>query len=70
VLVTILPVLTRSFGVVYLAGAMLLDAALLGDAVQTVRKPTARSARRLFYHSMLYLALLFLVMAVDRVVAG
>ena len=70
VLVTILPVLTRSFGAVYLGGAALLDAALLADALQTVRRPTARSARRLFYHSMVYLALLFLVMAVDRVVAG
>jgi protoheme IX farnesyltransferase len=70
VLVTILPMLTRSFGVVYLGGAALLDAALLAGALQTVRRPTSRSARRLFYHSMLYLALLFLVMAVDRVVAG
>jgi protoheme IX farnesyltransferase len=70
VLVTVLPALTRSFGGVYIAGAAILDTALLADAVHTVRHPTARSARRLFYHSMLYLALLFAVMAVDRVVAG
>ena len=70
VLVTILPVLTRSFGVIYISGAALLDAAFLADAVSTVRNPTARSARRLFYHSMLYLALLFAVMAVDRVATG
>ena len=31
------------------------------------RRPTARSARRLFYHSMIYLALLFAIMAIDRV---
>ncbi|MFN2582678.1 MAG: heme o synthase [Candidatus Dormibacteria bacterium] len=68
VLVTVLPALTRSFGLVYIAGAAVLDTALLVDAVQTVRRPSARSARRLFYHSMLYLALLFAVMAIDRVV--
>jgi protoheme IX farnesyltransferase len=70
VLVTVLPALTRSFGILYIAGAAVLDAAFLADAVHTVSNPTARSARRLFYHSMLYLALLFAVMAVDRVVAG
>jgi protoheme IX farnesyltransferase len=70
VLVTVLPALTRSFGILYIAGAAVLDAAFLADAVHTVCNPTARSARRLFYHSMLYLALLFAVMAVDRVVAG
>ena len=51
-------------------GFLLLDAVLLADAVQVVRDPSARSARRLFYHSMAYLALLFAVMALDRVVAG
>ncbi|MBV8528277.1 MAG: protoheme IX farnesyltransferase [Candidatus Dormibacteraeota bacterium] len=70
VLVTVLPVLTRSFGAIYIGGAAVLDTAFLTDAVRTVSNPTARSARRLFYHSMLYLALLFAVMAVDRVVTG
>ncbi|HEX6538611.1 MAG TPA: heme o synthase [Candidatus Dormibacteraeota bacterium] len=70
VLVTVLPALTRSFGPVYIGGAALLDTAFLADAIHTVRNPTARSARRLFYHSMLYLALLFAVMAADRVIAG
>jgi heme o synthase len=66
-LVTVLPLLTRSFGAIYLGGAALLDAVLLTDAVVASRRPTARSARRLFYHSMVYLALLFAVMAIDRV---
>ena len=70
VVVTVLPVLTRSFGVVYLAGAAALDAALLACAIDAVHRPSARSARRLFYYSMLYLALLFAVMAVDRIVVG
>jgi len=70
VLVTVLPVLTRAFGIVYIAGATILDAVLLTDAVRVVHDPSARSARRLFYHSMLYLALLFSVMALDRIVAA
>jgi heme o synthase len=66
-LVTVLPLLTRSFGAIYLGGAAFLDTVLLTDAVVASRRPTARSARRLFYHSMVYLALLFAVMAIDRV---
>jgi len=66
-LVTVLPLLTRSFGAIYLVGAAILDTVLLTDAVVASRRPTARSARRLFYHSMIYLALLFAVMAIDRV---
>jgi heme o synthase len=66
-LVTVLPLLTRSFGAVYLGGAAVLDGVLMTDAVVAARRPTARSARRLFYHSMIYLALLFAIMAIDRV---
>jgi protoheme IX farnesyltransferase len=67
VLVTIMPVLAGSFGAVYMVGAGLLDAVFLATAVLAVRDPSARAARRVFYYSMLYLALLFAVMAVDRV---
>jgi protoheme IX farnesyltransferase len=68
VLVTVMPVLVHSFGYVYIAGAGLLDAVFLATAVLAVRDPSARAARRVFYYSMLYLALLFAVMAVDRVI--
>jgi protoheme IX farnesyltransferase len=68
VLVTLLPLLAHLFGWIYLAGAGVLDAAFLATAVVAVRDPSARAARRVFYYSMLYLALLFAVMAVDRVV--
>jgi heme o synthase len=68
VLVTVLPALARSFGYVYMVGGGLLDAVFLVTAVLAVRDPSARAARRVFYYSMLYLALLFAVMAVDRVV--
>ena len=69
-IVTVLPILTRSFGYVYAVGALALDALLVVDSVRVVRDPSARSARRLFYHSLSYLALLFAVMALDRVVLG
>jgi protoheme IX farnesyltransferase len=68
VLVTFMPLLAHSFGFIYMAGAGLLDAVFLTTAVVAVRDPSARAARRVFYYSMLYLALLFAVMAVDRVV--
>ncbi|MBJ7595110.1 MAG: protoheme IX farnesyltransferase [Candidatus Dormibacteraeota bacterium] len=68
VLVTIMPALVHSFGYVYVVGAGVLDALFLAAAVIAVRDPSARAARRVFYYSMLYLALLFAVMAVDRVV--
>ncbi len=68
VLVTILPVLVHSFGYLYMAGAGVLDAVFLFTAVLAVHDPSARASRRVFYYSMLYLALLFAVMAVDRVV--
>jgi heme o synthase len=68
VLVTLLPLLAHSFGYVYLAGAGILDIGFLVAAVVAVSDPSARAARRVFYYSMLYLALLFAVMAVDRVV--
>ncbi|HSP64860.1 MAG TPA: heme o synthase [Candidatus Deferrimicrobium sp.] len=68
VLVTILPVMVRSFGAIYMVGAGVLDALFLATAVLAVRDPSARAARRVFYYSMLYLALLFAVMAIDRVI--
>ena len=67
-IVTVLPFLARSFGWVYLLGAMALNAVFLTDAVRLLADPSTRSASRLFHYSLLYLALLFTVMAVDRVV--
>ncbi len=68
VLVTAMPVLAHLFGSIYMVGAAVLDTVFLGAAVVAVRDPSARAARRVFYYSMVYLALLFAVMAVDRVV--
>ncbi|MGI8847741.1 MAG: heme o synthase [Candidatus Dormibacteria bacterium] len=70
VAITMLPFVTRGLGVIYLGGAGVLDLILLAYAVQAIRHPSARAARRLFYYSMLYLALFFAVVAVDRVLGG
>jgi protoheme IX farnesyltransferase len=67
-IVTVLPFLARSFGWVYLAGAVVLDGVFLADALRLLADPSPRSASRLFHYSLLYLALIFAVMAVDRVV--
>ncbi len=70
VVVTVLPLLAGAFGFVYAGGAGILDAGLLTQAVVAVRSGSARSARRLYYYSIVYLALVFAVMAADRVVGG
>lgn len=65
--VTMLPFATRTFGVIYLIGTLALDAGFLIGATGVIRHRTARGARRLYYYSLLYLALLFSVMALDSV---
>ncbi len=62
---TIVPFAAGSFGFVYLAGALLLGAAFLVLAVRLRRQPTKRGAALLFHYSLLYLALLFVFVAVD-----
>ena len=52
----------------YLVGALILGAILILCAVRLLRAATAPAARRMFKYSMLYLALLFAVMAFDRVI--
>ena len=68
---TILPVALGAFGVVYLASALVLGALLL-IGVLRVRSTLewAAPAWRVYRFSPLYLALLFVAMAVDRRIAG
>jgi protoheme IX farnesyltransferase len=68
VAVTMLPVFSGTLSFVYLAGAAVLDGIFLAYAVRTWRDASARSAGRLFHYSLLYLALLFAVAALDSVV--
>ena len=64
---TILPVALGTFGVIYLASALILGLMLLAGVIQvrTTVQWTA-PAWRVYKFSLLYLALLFVAMAVDR----
>ncbi|MFZ0043236.1 MAG: heme o synthase, partial [Solirubrobacteraceae bacterium] len=66
--VTLLPGLTGTFGVFYLAGAVVLDAVLGVLAWRVWRAGTRARAAALFHYSLLYLALLFVFVAADAVI--
>jgi heme o synthase len=68
VALTLVPVLTGTFGPVYLAAAVLLGAQFLRLAWSLRRELTPRRASVLFHYSLAYLALLFVAMAVEPVV--
>jgi protoheme IX farnesyltransferase len=53
-------------GWIYLGSVVLLNAVLLWRSVQLYQEPTRPRASSLFHYSMLYLALLFLALAIDR----
>ena len=69
VTVTLAPVAIGTFGVLYGIAAAVLGAAFLWLAVQLRRTLERRTAVQLFHFSLLYLALLFVAMALDTVVA-
>jgi protoheme IX farnesyltransferase len=70
VAITLLPVVWRTLGAVYLGAALALGLAFLWLAIGLARETTPARARRLFGYSLAYLALLFVAMAVDPVVLG
>ncbi len=63
--VTLLPGITGTFGPVYLASAALLGAIFLGLAWRLWRSPSRERAAVAFHYSLLYLALLFVGVAVS-----
>lgn len=63
---TILPFALSYFGLLYFAGALAFGAPLLWLAWKLYRSPGKPAAIRLYRYSTLYLALLFLVLALDR----
>jgi heme o synthase len=65
---TFAPVLTGTFGVVYLAAAGVLDGVMCVLAWRVRRESTSRRAGVLFHYSLLYLALLFVAVAADAAV--
>jgi protoheme IX farnesyltransferase len=67
-IVSLLPFLLPKVGWIYAGTAVVLNAILLYLCVELYRRIDRPRASRLFHYSMLYLALLFLMFAVDRAV--
>jgi protoheme IX farnesyltransferase len=65
--VSLLPYAAGQAGALYLAGAVVLGGIFLAMAARLAREGGERWARRTFSYSMLYLALLFLALVIDRV---
>ena len=65
--VSVCPALFGMAGVVYFFGALLLGLAFLWCAIQFSRELSRARARQLFFASILYLPLLFGLMALDKV---
>jgi len=61
-------VTTRVVGMLYLGAAVLFGAGLLALAIMLLRDKSLASARRLFWFSNYYLALIFAVMVVDHLI--
>jgi protoheme IX farnesyltransferase len=55
---------------IYLAGAIVLNGLFLAYAVLLYRKPSKRAARQMFFYSLWYLAGIFAVAVIDRVLLG
>jgi protoheme IX farnesyltransferase len=67
VAVTLAPVAFGVFGLAYALAALVLGAVFAWYALELRRTMERRSAVKLFHYSLLYLALLFVAMAVDTV---
>jgi protoheme IX farnesyltransferase len=68
VAVSAAPFLWGTLGVPYLVAALVLGAVFLALALGLRRETTPRRAALLFHFSLLYLALLFVAMALDAAV--
>jgi heme o synthase len=66
--VTLLPLAWNMFGVEYAVAALVLGAIFIWMAWRLRRAPSPRGAALLFHYSLLYLALLFVAMALDPIV--
>jgi protoheme IX farnesyltransferase len=65
---TAIPVAFGTFELGYLVAALVLGGAFLGLGIRLARRPTRRNAAMLFHGSLLYLALVFVALAVDAAV--
>jgi protoheme IX farnesyltransferase len=67
VAITVLPLLGGLFGLIYGVAALVLGGVFLWLCVRLYRRADRRSAALLFHYSLLYLALLFAAMAIDKI---
>jgi len=65
-LISLMPLVLGELGLLYLAFSLVLNGLLILKSLALYRHPERRTAVSLYKYSMLYLALLFLGMAVDR----
>lgn len=68
VLLTALPYVLGQLGAVYLVSAIMLNIPLIAMCAKLYQQTDRPRASRLFHYSMLYLAVLFLMVAIDRAV--
>ncbi|MGH7650797.1 MAG: heme o synthase [Gemmatimonadaceae bacterium] len=68
---TLLPATFGAFGIIYLVSALVLGGILLAGVIRvSTSKDWTKPAWWVYKYSLLYLALLFLAMVIDRKVAG
>ncbi|MGH7602391.1 MAG: heme o synthase [Gemmatimonadaceae bacterium] len=68
---TLLPATFGAFGIIYLVSALVLGGILLGGVVRvSMSKEWTKPAWWVYKYSLLYLALLFVAMVIDRKVLG
>jgi protoheme IX farnesyltransferase len=65
--VTLVLFVMRTMGYVYLAGALILGGILVYMSIRLLRDDTKKWARTLFWYSNCYLAAIFAIMVIDRV---
>lgn len=66
--ISLLPYLQAHVGMLYLVSALVLNLFLMAACLKLYQKPERKEALVVFKYSMVYLALLFLVLAIDRTV--
>lgn len=66
VVFSLVPYFQKEVGILYLGTCILLNILLLWMALGLLYRPSVGKSRLLFKYSMLYLALLFLMIAIDR----
>ncbi len=70
IVTTLLPLTLHTTGAVYLIAASILNTAFLVYNLKLYFKPERPQAMAAFHFSMIYLALLFLMLAIDRSILG